>query len=740
MRLVQLYYFVKPVLPWHVRLSLRRWRAAHRRRVYANVWPIDSSAGNTPPNWPGWPEGKRFAFVLTHDVEERKGLARVEQLMKLELKHGFQSCFNFVPEGNYRLSSDMREKLRQSGFEVGIHGLEHDGKLYNSKSKFAAKAARIREYLRLWKVSGFRSPLMQHNLSWLHELGLEYDSSTFDTDPFEPQSDGAGTIFPFWVPNGQGGGYVELPYTLIQDFNLFVVLREKNIDVWRRKLDWVAEQGGMVLLNTHPDYMCFEGITGRDEYPVAHYEELLRYVREKHQGAFWATQPKEVARYYRDSVPAQARNTRRKICMVAYTFYEYDNRVRRYAETLARRGDQVDIIALRGGQFSKPVENINGVTVHRIQGREYNEPHKWVYAWRLSRFLIKSSFILSRLHERNRYDVIHVHNMPDFLVFAAWYPKLTGAKIILDVHDMVPELFANKFQTSGKSAYVSWLKLVEKWSAKFADHVIVSNHLWRETLLGRSVPPEKCSVFVNHVDPAIFYRRPRTRNDGKFIILFPGSLQWHQGLDIAIQAFVHVKQEIPNAEFHIYSGGGGHMRPELIALAARLGLAESVKFFEGVPLDQIPQIVANADLGVVPKRADSFGNEAYSTKIMEFMSQGVPVVASRTRIDEFYFGEGIVHFFKSGNSAAMAQAMLEVINNQALRERLIAHGLEYAERNGWMEKRQEYLDLVDSLSTERFEKSSSHAADIVRQPHRVSASPANHGEEFEHENLVRTDS
>ena len=125
---------------------------------------------------------------------------------------------------------------------------------------------------------------MQHRLGWLHALGVEYDASTFDTDPFEPEPDGVGTIFPFWVPGPDGGGYVELPYTLVQDFNLFVVLREQNIDIWKRKLDWIAEHGGMVLLNTHPDYMCFDGKPARDEFPVSHYEELLRYVREKYEG------------------------------------------------------------------------------------------------------------------------------------------------------------------------------------------------------------------------------------------------------------------------------------------------------------------------------------------------------------------------------------------------------------------------------------------------------------------------
>lgn len=697
------YFFFKPILPWRLRLALRRWRANRRLKAFADVWPIDPKSGAPPPKWAGWPEGKQFAVILTHDVEGSKGLLRVERLMNLELKHGFRSCFNFVPEGEYEVPDRVREKLELTGFEVGVHGLDHSGKLYSSKAKFGADARRINDYVRQWNVSGFRSPLMQHRLGWLHRLDVEYDTSTFDTDPFEPESDGVGTIFPFWVPGTNGGGYVELPYTLIQDFNLFKVLREKSIEIWKKKLDWIAERGGMALLNTHPDYMCFEGKQARDEYPASHYEELLQYVREKYEGSYWTAQPRKAARYYCDKVPPSSRNTRRKICMLAYTNYESDNRVRRYAETLAKRGDQVDVIALSGPQFRQPVETICGVTVYRIQNREFNERSKWTYASRLLRFLGKSSVSLARLHARNRYDVIHIHNMPDFLVFAAWYPKLTGAKLILDIHDVVPELFASKFKTRLKTAYVGLLKVIERMSARFVDHVIVSNHLWRDTLIVRSVKERNCSVLVNHVDAGFFSPRARTRNDGKFIVLFPGSFQWHQGLDIGIEAFSHFKRKVPNAEFHLYGGGNDGVETELKKLVRRLGLEESVKFCGGVSLDRMAEVLANADLGVVPKRADSFGNEAYSTKIMEFMSQGVPVVVSRTKIDTFYFEEGVVHFFPSGDSLAMARAMLDVVDNKDLRESLIARGYQYVECHGWDQKKKEYVDLIDSLSTERFD-------------------------------------
>jgi glycosyltransferase involved in cell wall biosynthesis len=706
MLLNKLYYLLKPLIPWRVRLALRRKRAQRRRVAHSDVWPIDERAGVPPPNWPGWPDGKQFALVLTHDVEGTRGLGRIQQLTNLESKLGFRSSFNLVPEQEYRVPHSLTSALEEEGFEVGVHGLEHDGKLYSSKPNFKGKSARIRQYLREWNACGFRSPLMQHRLGWLHELGAEYDASTFDTDPFEPEPDGIGTVFPFWVPGREeGAGYVELPYTLVQDFTLFVVLGERNIDIWKRKLDWVAARGGMALLNTHPDYMCFEGEQGRDEFPVSLYEEFLQYAREKYEGAFWPALPRDVARYYRASVPLFSRNSRKKVCMVAYSPYQADNRVRRYAEALAKRGDQVDVIGITTNSDPLGQTQIRGVTSYKIQRRESNDGSKWAYAWRLLRFLWASSVFLTRLHARNKYDVIHVHNMPDFLVFAAWYPALTGAKVILDVHDIVPEFFTSKFPTRLGSAYFCILKQIEKASAAFADHVIVSNHLWRDKLVARSVPDAKCSVFLNHVDPSIFYRRPRTRDNEKFIILFPGSFQWHQGLDIAIRALARVRLQAPNAELHLYRGGGGGSgeHAELASLAATLGLSDSVIFRDSQPLDKIADVIANADLGVVPKRADSFGNEAYSTKIMEFMSQGVPVVISRTKIDTFYFDDTVVSFFDSGDDKALATAILEIIQNQAKRETLIANGYAYVDRHSWDCKRQEYLELVDGLSTESFE-------------------------------------
>jgi glycosyltransferase involved in cell wall biosynthesis len=386
----------------------------------------------------------------------------------------------------------------------------------------------------------------------------------------------------------------------------------------------------------------------------------------------------------------------KRICMITHSFYECDSRVRRYAESLAERGDSLDVIALRSGPDVPREEVIKGVTVLRIQDR-FGVPKKSIiaYLWPLLRFLFVSSWRLNRLNWRKQFDLIHVHNIPDFLVFAAWGPKLQGAKVILDIHDVMPELCISKFSRSESSQYVRSVKVVERISAAFAHHVILPNHLWLEKYAARSAKASKCSVFINNVDERIFKSRPALPKNDKRIAMFPGSLQWHQGLDIAIRAFERVRTQVPNAEFHIY--GDGDMKPRLMELVNELGLSETVRFFNPVSLEEIAVLMANADLGVIPKRADAFGNEAYSTKIMEFMAVGVPTVVSDTKVDRFYFDESIVRFFKSGNADQLAEVILNMFTNDTERRGLVARASAYVELNNWKSRENDYFNLVDSL-------------------------------------------
>lgn len=355
-----IYYNIKPFLPQWWRTMLRRTIVERQRNRFENIWPIMPGSEREPEGWPGWPDGKKFAIVLTHDVEDKAGLGKCQPLMQLEIELGFRSSFNFIPEGKYRVSAELREDLDRNGFEVCVHDLKHDGRLFRSAGEFKKRAVRINHYLRKWNAVGFRSGFMLHNLDWLHQLEIEYDMSTFDTDPFEPQPEGRHTIFPLWIPapaagppkagnqkpeasartsheptafgsrhpqsalalapgetespDARSGGYVELPYTLPQDSTLFLFLRERSIDIWKKKVDWIVEQGGMILLDTHPDYMTMAGgKPGRHEYPAEFYRHLLEYIRSKYRDSYWHALPRQMASWIRSIERQKAPDDRKTV-------------------------------------------------------------------------------------------------------------------------------------------------------------------------------------------------------------------------------------------------------------------------------------------------------------------------------------------------------------------------------------------------------------------------------------------
>ena len=383
-----------------------------------------------------------------------------------------------------------------------------------------------------------------------------------------------------------------------------------------------------------------------------------------------------------------------KACMVAYSLYEMDTRVKMYAEALAGQGVEVDVFSLK--QPGQPdTGDLNGVRIHRIQTRVHNEKSPFTYLVKLLLFLFRSSFILTKNSMGKRYDVIHVHSVPDFEVFASLIPRIMGSKVILDIHDIVPEFYASKFNKGRDSLVFKTLVLLEKLSIAFSNHVIVANHIWRETLLSRSVKPEKCTVVMNYPDTSIFRKYPRTRVDGKFVMIYPGSLNWHQGLDVAINAFAKIAEKFPEAEFHIY--GEGAEKKALLDLVQGLSMSDRILFLGMKPTNEIAIIMANADLGVVPKRAVSFGNEAFSTKIPEFMAVGVPVLASSTMIDRYYFNDSQILFFRSEDVDDLASKMGTLINDSQLRSRLVECGDAFVRDNNWDVKKEEYFDLIRSL-------------------------------------------
>jgi peptidoglycan/xylan/chitin deacetylase (PgdA/CDA1 family) len=303
-RSLTLYYRLKPVIPRRTQIALRRRMARRLRRRHSLEgrfpnWPIEPvlverreaelrdrlrrSAAERVPFLAPWPGGHRFAYVLTHDVEREQGLENVERLLEVEARHGMVSAWFLVAE-DYPIAPAVVEAIRAAGGEIGLHGLHHDGRLFESRERFERQLPTIRRYLREWDADGFRSPATHRHAAWMRELGASYDSSFHDTDPFDAQPGGCCSILPYFL-----GELVELPLTLPHDFTLFEILGERDISVWREKSTWIAEKGGLVNVLVHPDYLT--------EERLAQYDELLGHLAALDGG--WHALPREVASWWR---------------------------------------------------------------------------------------------------------------------------------------------------------------------------------------------------------------------------------------------------------------------------------------------------------------------------------------------------------------------------------------------------------------------------------------------------------
>jgi peptidoglycan/xylan/chitin deacetylase (PgdA/CDA1 family) len=296
----RLYYQLKPILPRGLTRLLRQSQRTVAELSFQLDWPVEDRYArflcavvfsllrkrqlDEFLHIGFWPEGKNFALVLTHDIETAAGQEHVRAVADLEARYGFTSSFNFVPE-RYVVDQSLVAVLRQRGFEIGIHGLKHDGKLFDSHEEFVRRAAKINRYLQQFKAVGFRSPLTHRNPEWMQALEIDYDLSFFDTDPYEPIPGGTMSLWPFHI-----GHFLELPYTLPQDYTLTAVLRETTPRLWLTKLEAVAAFHGMALLNTHPDYL-------REPRAWKMYEEFLRALSTRRD--YWHALPAAVAQWWR---------------------------------------------------------------------------------------------------------------------------------------------------------------------------------------------------------------------------------------------------------------------------------------------------------------------------------------------------------------------------------------------------------------------------------------------------------
>ncbi|OFY35902.1 MAG: hypothetical protein A2X01_00920 [Bacteroidetes bacterium GWF2_35_48] len=230
-----------------------------------------------------YPNQTTSAIVLTHDVETQIGFDYIPKVIELEQKYGFKASWNLVPY-KYKITDDILKIIRNAGHEIGIHGYNHDGKLYFSKEIFDYRVKYINEAIEKYGAVGFRSPMVHRNLEWLQQLNIQYDASCFDYDPYQPFPGGTGCIWPF-----KAGKLIELPYTLPQDHVLFYVLKQKNIDIWKNKTNWLIQNHGMILALIHPDYLL-------EKNHLKLYEEFLAFLKEIPNT--WHCLPKEITEYF----------------------------------------------------------------------------------------------------------------------------------------------------------------------------------------------------------------------------------------------------------------------------------------------------------------------------------------------------------------------------------------------------------------------------------------------------------
>jgi glycosyltransferase involved in cell wall biosynthesis len=386
-----------------------------------------------------------------------------------------------------------------------------------------------------------------------------------------------------------------------------------------------------------------------------------------------------------------------KICMITYSLYEMDPRVRREAESLADRGDAVDVICLKGEDAEK-YNCLSGVNVYRIQQR-LDEKRPIDYLRNLSRFFILSAAKVSRLFLKRRYDLIHVISYPDFEVFATLVPKLFGRKIVLNIHELNPEFCARKFGLSEKHIMVRFLEWVEKLSCGFADHVITVTDMSKEILAQRSIPESKCTVLLSVPDPKIF-RPVRHKNKPETLtIMCFGKLSEHYGLDLPIRAMdIVVRQRVPSVKLEINAYDGPE-RNAIMKLTEDLKLEELVHFniTKLRPLDEYSEMMHNADIGICPRRGGVFVDETLSSVVLNLLTKRIPTIVSRTKASQAYFGESMVMFFEPDDYHDLARCIIELCNDPKKRQELVKNSDRFIKYHSWERYRGIYYELIDNL-------------------------------------------
>jgi glycosyltransferase involved in cell wall biosynthesis len=391
----------------------------------------------------------------------------------------------------------------------------------------------------------------------------------------------------------------------------------------------------------------------------------------------------------------------RRIAMVAYTHYQTDPRCRREAELCVEAGWEVDFYALRrsgGGDV-----DLRGVRLLELGMDRYRGGSAAAYILSYVEFLLRAMVALARGHQRRRYDVVHVNTMPDFMVLAALWPRLRGARVVLDIHDVMPEIYMTKFRLPANHWKIRLIRAVEVWSTRMAHRVLTAEHPKAELLAEHGVAPDRIRVLLNLPDNRIFPRRhpvddaPAGPDDRAFRLVYHGTVAHRLGLDLAIGALIELRGRCPEATLRII-GDGDHL-PELHRLTDELGLNDRVDFSDAfVPIETIVPELAEAHLAVIPTRFEISTDYMLPTKLIEYLRLGVPALFTPTRTIRWYFGDECVFYLDDPTPAAIADKIAWVRDNMAEARALTAELQEnFFARYDWERHKQAYLDMLDEL-------------------------------------------
>jgi glycosyltransferase involved in cell wall biosynthesis len=390
----------------------------------------------------------------------------------------------------------------------------------------------------------------------------------------------------------------------------------------------------------------------------------------------------------------------KSVCLVVQNVYDIDPRVRRKAEALVAAGYSVDVLALRAVN-GKANYSLHGVNVRTFSlGKERGSLMRYFFEY--ATFFLWVFVRLPRLMLQRRYAAIDVNTLPDFLIFAPILAKWMGAKLILDMHEIAPEFYMSKYRSAESSWTVRLLKYIEKISFRFADQVITINEPIEDLLVARGLSRSKSTVLMNAVDEDRFAANRSASTEqqcseqGKFVMMYHGTLTHIYGLDIAIEAFALAHHEMPGAELWIL--GSGPEKDALNRLAQERGLGSKVRLVGQVESTEIPAWLNQCDAGILPIRRDVFLDFAFPNKLPEFIIMGKAVLVSSLKAIRHYFSEGALAYFEPDSPADLSQRMLGLYRDPQLRARLVLRAKDEYAPIRWDLMKQRYLTLIEDVT------------------------------------------